>query len=65
MVLVGFTADGDPVLNDPYAPDDDAVRRTVPRQAFRGGLATGKRGVAYVLRPASVPLPPPPAQANW
>ena len=65
MVLVGFTADGDPVLNDPYAPDDDAVRRTVPRQRFEAVWQRGSGGVAYVLRPASVPLPPPPAQANW
>ncbi|MEW1588294.1 peptidase C39 family protein [Micromonospora vinacea] len=65
MVLVGFTADGDPVLNDPYAPDDDAVRRTVPRRGFEAVWQRGSGGVAYVLRPDSVPLPPPPAQANW
>ncbi|WP_433553253.1 peptidase C39 family protein [Micromonospora zamorensis] len=65
MVLVGFTVDGDPVLNDPYAPDDDAVRRTVPRQRFEAVWQRGSGGVAYVLRPTSVPLPPPPAQANW
>ncbi|MEU8254104.1 peptidase C39 family protein [Micromonospora inaquosa] len=65
MVLAGFTADGDPVLNDPYAPDDGAVRRTVPRQGFEAVWQRGSGGVAYVLRPASVPLPPPPTQANW
>ncbi|MGQ5260036.1 peptidase C39 family protein [Micromonospora sp. ZYX-F-536] len=65
MVLVGFTADGDPVLNDPYAPDDDSVRRAVPRQRFEAAWQRGSGGVAYVLRPASVPLPPPPAQPNW
>ncbi|MGC4746442.1 peptidase C39 family protein [Micromonospora sp. DT201] len=65
MVLVGFTADGDPVLNDPYAPDDDTVRRTVPRQRFEAVWQRGSGGVAYVLRPPSVPLPPPPTQANW
>nr|WTA69292.1 peptidase C39 family protein [Micromonospora sp. NBC_00855] len=65
MVLVGFTADGDPVLNDPYASDDDAVRRTVPRRGFEAVWQRGSGGVAYVLRHDSVPLPPPPAQANW
>ncbi|MBM0234085.1 peptidase C39 family protein [Micromonospora sp. STR1_7] len=65
MVLVGFTADGDPVLNDPYAPDDDSVRRTVPRQRFEAAWQRGSGGMAYVLRPSSVPLPLPPAQANW
>ncbi|SCL22192.1 Peptidase_C39 like family protein [Micromonospora rhizosphaerae] len=65
MVLVGFTVDGDPVLNDPYAPDDDAVRRTVDRDRFEAAWQAGSGGVAYVIRPASVPLPPAPAQANW
>ncbi|MET7372129.1 peptidase C39 family protein [Micromonospora arida] len=65
MVLVGFSADGDPVLNDPYAPDDDAVRRAVPRRGFEAVWQRGSGGVAYVLRPASVPLPPAPTQANW
>ncbi|WP_234038944.1 C39 family peptidase [Micromonospora coerulea] len=65
MVLVGFTADGDPVLNDPYAADDDSVRRTVDREPFQAAWLGGSGGVAYVIRPASVPLPPAPAQANW
>ncbi|MFU8871393.1 C39 family peptidase [Micromonospora sp. SL4-19] len=65
MVLVGFTAGGDPVLNDPYAPDDEGVRRTVPRAPFEAAWQAGSGGVAYVVRPPSVPLPPPPAQANW
>ncbi|MFI2713131.1 peptidase C39 family protein [Micromonospora sp. NPDC018662] len=65
IVLAGFTADGDPVLNDPYAPDDERVRRTVPRAPFEAAWQAGSGGIAYVLRPESVPLPPPPAQANW
>ena len=65
MVLAGFTADGDPVLNDPYAPDDERVRRTVPRAPFERAWQVGSGGIAYVLRPESTPLPPAPAQANW
>ncbi|SBT53661.1 C39 family peptidase [Micromonospora auratinigra] len=65
MVLVGFTADGDPVLNDPYAPDDEAVRRTVPRGPFEAAWQGGSGGITYVIRPERVPLPTPPAQANW
>ncbi|OHX03554.1 peptidase C39 family protein [Micromonospora sp. WMMB235] len=65
MVLAGFTAEGDPVLNDPYAPDDERVRRTVPRGPFESAWQAGSGGIAYVLRPESTPLPPPPAQANW
>ncbi|MEU7570641.1 C39 family peptidase [Micromonospora sp. NPDC049240] len=65
IVLAGFTTDGDPVLNDPYAPDDERVRRTVPRAPFEAAWQAGSGGIAYVLRPETVPLPAPPAQANW
>ncbi|WDZ87633.1 peptidase C39 family protein [Micromonospora cathayae] len=65
IVLVGFTADGDPVLNDPYAPDDDGVRRIVDRSRFEAAWQRGSGGMVYVIRPPSVPLPPPPAQPNW
>ncbi|MEH0975141.1 peptidase C39 family protein [Micromonospora sp. CPCC 205546] len=64
MVLVGFTEAGAPVLNDPYAPDDDAVRRIVDRDRFEAAWQ-GSGGVAYVLRPPGVPLPPAPEQPNW
>ncbi|MEV6814203.1 peptidase C39 family protein [Micromonospora sp. NPDC051296] len=65
LVLVGFTSAGDPVLNDPYAPTDDAVRRTVPRDRFEATWQTGSGGMAYVIRPPEVPLPARPAQPNW
>lgn len=65
MVLVGFTDGGDPVLNDPYAPDDVSVRRTVDRARFEAAWQDGSGGAAYVVHPASVPLPAPPAQRNW
>ncbi|MEK8107453.1 hypothetical protein NKG94_24125 [Micromonospora sp. M12] len=68
MVLVGFTADGDPVLNDPYAPDDDSVRLTVPRQGSRrSGSGQRRRGVcaatrvgaaAPITRPAELVISP-------
>ncbi|MBO4208180.1 C39 family peptidase [Micromonospora echinofusca] len=66
LVLVGFTGDGDPVLNDPYAPDDASVRRTVDRARFEHAWQVrASGGVTYVIRPPGVPLPPAPAQANW
>ncbi|MEV5764144.1 peptidase C39 family protein [Micromonospora sp. NPDC052213] len=65
LVLVGFTDTGAPVLNDPYAPDDDGVRRTVDRDRFEAAWQAGSGGVAYVLRPPGVPLPPAPDQPNW
>ncbi|WBB70249.1 peptidase C39 family protein [Micromonospora sp. WMMD812] len=65
IVLVGFTPEGDPVLNDPYAPDDEAVRKTVRRDRFEAVWQRGSGGMAYVIRPPGVPLPPAPAQPNW
>jgi hypothetical protein len=65
IVLVGFTTDGDPVLNDPYASDDAGVRRTVDRHRFTTAWQQGSGGMVYVIRPPSVPLPPAPAQPNW
>ncbi|WP_238451929.1 C39 family peptidase, partial [Micromonospora sp. 4G55] len=65
MVLVGFTEAGDPVLNDPYAPDDASVRRIVDRARFEAAWQDGSGGATYVIHPASVPLPAPPAQPNW
>ena len=65
MVLLGFTDTGAPVLNDPYAPDDDAVRRTVDRARFEAAWQGGSGGVTYVLRPPGVALPPAPEQPNW
>ncbi|TDC32270.1 peptidase C39 family protein [Micromonospora sp. 15K316] len=65
IVLVGFTSDGDPVLNDPYAENDEAVRRIVRRDRFEAVWQRGSGGMAYVIRPSEVALPPAPAQANW
>jgi hypothetical protein len=65
MVLVGFTASGDPVLNDPNSPSNAAVRKPVGRAEWEAAWLNSSRGVVYVIHPASTPLPPPPAQANW
>jgi hypothetical protein len=68
MVVVGFTADGDVIANDPAAPDDSSVRRVYPRAAFenvwlRRTSGGGSGGVVYVLHPPDVPLPP--SDGNW
>jgi hypothetical protein len=65
MVLVGFTGTGDPVLNDPHSPTNEAVRKRVDRAAFEAAWLTASGGLVYVIRPASVPLPAAPAQPNW
>lgn len=63
MVLVGFTADGDVVVNDPASSDDAAVRNVYPRRQFEniwlrtkrrdagGEVAGGSGGIAYVITP--------------
>jgi Peptidase_C39 like family len=57
LVLAGFSADGDPVLNDPASPDNAAVRKTVRRGELEAAWLSSSRGVAYVLHPPSVALP--------
>jgi hypothetical protein len=65
LVLAGFTATGEPVLNDPAAPSDAAVRKTVGRAEFEAAWLDSSRGIVYVIYPASLALPAPGAQANW
>jgi hypothetical protein len=68
MVIVGFTANGDVVVNDPAShliPSDDQVRVTYDRAQFEHAWLTSSQGVVYVVHPSDVPLPPAPAEANW
>jgi hypothetical protein len=65
MVIAGFTGDGRLVLNDPFAPTNEAVRKIVGRAEWEAAWLNSSRGVVYVIHPPSVALPPPPAQANW
>lgn len=65
VVLVGFTEQGEPVLNDPAADSNELVRKVVGRAEFEAAWLNSSRGVAYVIRPPAVPLPPAPPQANW
>lgn len=66
LVVVGFTAGGDVVVNDPAAPCDDEVRRVYPRAAFENVWlrSTGSGGIVYVLHPPEHPLPPC-TDGNW
>jgi hypothetical protein len=65
MVIVGFTTDGRLVLNDPFAPTNAGVRKIVGRAEWEAAWLNSSRGVVYVIHPAGVALPAPPAQANW
>jgi hypothetical protein len=64
-VLVGFTDQGDPVLNDPNSASNAEVRKAVGRAQWEAAWLRSSRGVVYVIYPDAVSLPPSPAQANW
>lgn len=50
VVIVGFTADGRVIVNDPAAPDNSTVRRVYRRDQFERAWQGGSGGVAYVIR---------------
>ncbi|WP_151774914.1 peptidase C39 family protein [Streptomyces abyssomicinicus] len=70
MTVIGFTADGDVVANDPASPSNEAVRRVYQRREWEniwlrtkrynasGKVASGTGGVCYLYFPAH----PTPAQ---
>ncbi|MDP9219155.1 MAG: C39 family peptidase [Actinomycetota bacterium] len=69
MNIVGFTANGDVVANDPVSPDDPGVRRVYNRAQFENVWIPTSRsgGIAYVVHDAAHPLPAnaPGQVANW
>ncbi|MFF8728717.1 peptidase C39 family protein [Streptomyces sp. NPDC015171] len=64
MTVIGFTADGDVIANDPASADDAAVRRVYARREFEniwlrtkrynasGKVVSGTGGVCYLYFPA-------------
>ncbi|MEV6665895.1 peptidase C39 family protein [Streptomyces nigra] len=64
MTVVGFTADGDVIANDPNSPTNDAVRRVYQRREWEniwlrtkrhnasGKVVSGTGGVCYLYFPA-------------
>ncbi|GAB3160034.1 hypothetical protein GCM10027059_07220 [Myceligenerans halotolerans] len=67
LTIVGFTEDGDPVLNDPNKDTNDQVRSVYTRENFERVWQTSTDGLTYVLHPRKVKLPPniPGATPNW
>jgi hypothetical protein len=69
MVIVGFTAEGDVIANDPASADDDAVRHVYPRAAFENVWlrSSSSGGIVYVIHPPGHALPAttPGLPANW
>ncbi|ADL43930.1 C39 family peptidase [Micromonospora aurantiaca (nom. illeg.)] len=77
FVIVGFTADGDVIVNDPASSSNDAVRNVYKREQFEqiwlrtkryranGTVASGSGGIAYLIKPADRPWPVVPGSTNW
>ena len=63
MVIVGFTKEGNPIVNDPASPDDATVRHVYDRTQFEDAWMSASGGIVYVIHPASVPLPL--SSGNW
>ena len=64
VVIVGFRADGDVVVNDPAAPTRAGVRRTYDRGQFENAWLPRSGGLVYVIRDDAHPLPAG-AHTNW
>jgi hypothetical protein len=77
FVVVGFTADGDVIVNDPASSSNEAVRNVYKRSQFEqiwlrtkryranGTVAGGSGGIAYLIKPANRPWPVVPGSTNW
>jgi hypothetical protein len=57
LVIVGFTENGDVVVNDPAAPDNGSVVRTYDRRQFENAWVPKSGGLVYVVRNRDQPLP--------
>ncbi len=63
VVIVGFTSDGNPIVNDPAAVSNETVRRVYDRVQFEQVWLGGSGGVVYVISKPGVALPP--SRGNW
>lgn len=50
-LLVGFDAQGNPVINDPAAPSNEEVRRTYPRAELEARWLEASDGTTYLIWP--------------
>lgn len=68
VVVVGFTQDGDVVVNDPAShliPDNDEVRTTYRRDQLENAWLPKSGGTVYVISPRPLPRPLVPDEPNW
>ena len=56
-VLVGFDAAGSPIVNDPAAATDDAVRRLYDRVELESLWLEYSGGTVYLIYPPGHPIP--------
>jgi hypothetical protein len=57
LVLVGFDAAGNPIINDPAAASDAEVTRTYLRSEFEPLWLTSSGGTVYLIYPQGKSLP--------
>ncbi|GAB4084402.1 hypothetical protein GCM10028784_10320 [Myceligenerans cantabricum] len=67
LTIVGFTEDGDPILNDPNKDSNEQVRSVYTRENFERVWQTSTDGLTYVIHPHRLRLPSntPDATPNW
>ncbi len=65
VVIAGFTASGNVVVNDPAAATNASVRRVYDRGQFERAWLGKSSGTVYVVHNASHPLPARWANRNW
>jgi hypothetical protein len=57
MVVIGFDAAGNPIVNDPAAATDEDVTRTYLRAEFEGLWLTASGGTVYLIYPEGHSVP--------
>lgn len=69
FVIVGFTAEGDPIINDPASSSDAVVRNVYPRANFENvwQRSSSSGGIVYIMYPPGHKLPKniPGLEKNW
>lgn len=57
VVLVGFDAQGNPIINDPAAPSNEEVQRTYQRSQVEPLWLKHSGGMAYIIYPSNHQVP--------
>jgi hypothetical protein len=67
LVIIGFTDEGDPIINDPAANSHENVLSVYTRENFEKVWQESTGGVVYIYHPKGTPLPAnlPGVTPNW